>query len=107
MPDLGKKYTCYSCHTKFYDLGKAVPICPKCGADQRDAEDAPVVTSSRSRGVRAAPAPVVVEEPVEEDFTADAETPAVAEGEEDEEIIAEPEREEEEAADEEDEADEY
>ena len=107
MPDLGKKYTCYSCHTKFYDLGKAVPICPKCGADQRDAEDAPVVTSSRSRGVRAAPAPVVVEEPVEEDFTADAETPAAAEGEEDEEIIAEPEREEEEAADEEDEADEY
>ena len=107
MPDLGKKYTCYSCHTKFYDLGKAVPICPKCGSDQRDAEDAPVVTSSRSRGVRAAPAPVVVEEPVEEDFTADAETPAAAEGEEDEEIIAEPEREEEEAADEEDEADEY
>ena len=108
MPDLGKKYTCYSCHTKFYDLGKPIPKCAKCGADQRDAEEAPVVTSSRSRGVRAAPAPVVVEEPVEEDFTADAETtPAVAEGDEDEEIIAEPEREEEEAADEEDEADEY
>ena len=101
MPDLGKKYTCYSCHTKFYDLGKAVPICPKCGADQRDAEDAPPVTSSRSRGSRAAPpAPVVVEEPVEEDFASDAETPAVAEGEEDEEIIVEPEREEEEAEDE-------
>ena len=100
MPDLGKKYTCYSCHTKFYDLGKAVPICPKCGADQRDAEDAPPVTSSRSRASRAAPVPVVVEEPVEEDFASDAETPAVAEGEEDEEIIVEPEREEEEAEDE-------
>ena len=54
MPDLGKKYTCYSCHTKFYDLGKPMPICPKCGADQRDAEEAPSVPASRSRA-RCAP----------------------------------------------------
>jgi hypothetical protein len=107
VPDLGKKYTCYSCHTKFYDLGKAVPICPKCGADQRDAEDAPVVTTSRGRSrVAAAPPPVVVEEPVEEDFAADSETPAT-ESEDEEELIVEPEPEEEEAADDEDEADEY
>jgi uncharacterized protein (TIGR02300 family) len=107
VPDLGKKYTCYSCHTKFYDLGKAVPICPKCGADQRDAEEAPAATSSRGRGAsRAAPVPVVVEEPIEEDFSADAETPVAAEGEEDEELIVEPEREEEEA-EEEDDGDEY
>lgn len=33
---LGKKYTCYVCSTKFYDLGKPEPICPKCGADQRE-----------------------------------------------------------------------
>lgn len=33
---LGKKYTCYKCKTKFYDLGKPEPICPKCGADQRN-----------------------------------------------------------------------
>ena len=105
MPDLGKKYTCYSCHTKFYDLGKAVPICPKCGADQRDAEEAPVATSSRGRGARSAPAPVVVEEPIEEDFSSDAETPAV-EAEEEEDLIAEPEREEEEA-EEEEEGEEY
>ena len=59
MPDLGRKYTCYSCHTKFYDLGKPVPLCPKCGADQRDAEEAPVYTPTRSRRV--------VEEPVEEE----------------------------------------
>jgi len=39
MPQLGRKYTCYSCHTKFYDLGKPEPLCPKCGADQRDAEE--------------------------------------------------------------------
>ena len=104
MPELGKKYTCYSCHTKFYDLGKAVPICPKCGADQRDADDTPVVPTSRSRGA-ARSAPVAVEEPAEEDFAAEAETPAV-ESDDEEELVVEPEREEEEAADE-DESEEY
>lgn len=61
MPELGKKYTCYSCHTKFYDLGKPAPLCPKCGADQRDADEAPVYTAPRGRAAR------VVEEPVEEE----------------------------------------
>jgi uncharacterized protein (TIGR02300 family) len=105
MPNLGKKYSCYSCHTKFYDLGKAVPICPKCGADQRDAEDAPSVPTSRSRGA-ARSAPVVVEEPVDEDFAAEAETPAAVESEDEEELVVEPEREEEVAADE-DESEDY
>ena len=31
MPDLGTKYECEECGTKFYDLGKAEAICPKCG----------------------------------------------------------------------------
>ncbi|MCZ8238435.1 MAG: FYDLN acid domain-containing protein [Leptospiraceae bacterium] len=31
---LGKKFSCYNCGTKFYDLNKADKICPKCGADQ-------------------------------------------------------------------------
>lgn len=31
---LGKKFTCHSCGTKFYDLNKPNKICPKCGADQ-------------------------------------------------------------------------
>ncbi len=79
MPALGRKYTCYSCHTKFYDLGKPAPLCPKCGSDQREADEAPVVTSHRSRR-----APVViVEAPVEEpEFEAEAEEPAVAEDQE-------------------------
>ena len=91
MPDLGRKYTCYSCHTKFYDLGKAVPLCPKCGADQRDAEEAPVVSSHRGRAAR------VVEEPIEEnEFGGEAEAPvAAATEDEDEEIVPEPDREEE------------
>ncbi len=33
--DLGTKHTCFKCQTKFYDLKKPEPICPKCGADQR------------------------------------------------------------------------
>ena len=87
MPELGKKYTCYSCHTKFYDLGKAEPLCPKCGSDQRDAEDTPVVTSHRGRRV-------VEVEPVEEpEFTAEPE--AGVETDEDEEIVPEADREEE------------
>ncbi len=39
MPEikLGSKHECYSCGTKFYDLGKPEPICPKCGANQTHA----------------------------------------------------------------------
>ncbi|HEY6136954.1 MAG TPA: FYDLN acid domain-containing protein [Thermoanaerobaculia bacterium] len=98
MPDLGKKYTCYSCHTKFYDLGKPVPLCPKCGADQRDAEEAPAVPASRSRS--RAP---VVEEPIEEpEFSGEGESESGAAGEEDEEAVV-PEREESDDEDEEEE----
>ena len=38
--DLGTKYVCFKCGTKFYDLKKPVPACPKCGADQREAPSA-------------------------------------------------------------------
>jgi len=34
---LGKKYDCYQCGCKFYDLSRPQPICPKCGADQNEA----------------------------------------------------------------------
>ena len=33
--DLGTKHVCFKCGTRFYDLKKPEPICPKCGADQR------------------------------------------------------------------------
>ena len=33
---LGRKWECYSCNGKFYDLKKPEPICPRCGADQRE-----------------------------------------------------------------------
>jgi hypothetical protein len=35
-PGLGHKWSCFNCGAKFYDLGKPVPVCPKCDADQRD-----------------------------------------------------------------------
>lgn len=98
MSSLGRKYTCYSCHTKFYDLGKPVPLCPKCGADQREADEAPVVTSHRGRVAK-----VVVEVPVEEpefppetEEAADDEEEAVLIPEEKEEKEEEPEEAEEE-----------
>ena len=37
MATLGKKFGCFACNTKFYDFGKTEAICPKCGANQKDA----------------------------------------------------------------------
>jgi hypothetical protein len=106
MPQLGKKYTCYSCHTKFYDLGKPVPTCPKCGADQRDAEDTPVVSTGRGRS-RVAPPPVVEPEATEDDdLGGDADSPVAPPAggdDEEDEIVGAPEREEEPEEDEEEE----
>ena len=34
---LGNRYVCFQCGTKFYDLNRAEPTCPECGADQREA----------------------------------------------------------------------
>ncbi len=34
---LGKRYTCYECGTKFYDLNRPAALCPECNADQAHA----------------------------------------------------------------------
>lgn len=34
---LGKRYSCYECGTKFYDLNRPAPLCPECNADQANA----------------------------------------------------------------------
>lgn len=34
---LGTRFVCYVCGTKFYDLNRAVPTCPDCNSDQREA----------------------------------------------------------------------
>jgi uncharacterized protein (TIGR02300 family) len=37
MPELGNKFECAECGTKFYDLGNPSAVCPKCGtAPKRD-----------------------------------------------------------------------
>ena len=56
--DLGTKHVCFKCGTRFYDLNKAEPLCPKCGADQRDV---PVVKPATEKRVRAAARPVAPE----------------------------------------------
>lgn len=65
MPELklGTKYECYSCGTKFYDLGKSSPTCPKCGADQRDAASAesPAVSQSSRRKRKAEVVPKAID----------------------------------------------
>ena len=62
MPDLGKKFECYNCGTKFYNLGRPEAVCPKCGANQKNAksEDAPVAAPRPPRRVA-----VIMEPPPE------------------------------------------
>ncbi len=33
-PELGLKRICVSCGARFYDLGRAPAVCPKCGTEQ-------------------------------------------------------------------------
>jgi uncharacterized protein (TIGR02300 family) len=78
--ELGTKHLCFKCGTKFYDLRKSEPICPKCGADQRQSPALkPASSEKRSRPAArpAAPAPILPEEAetetaeLEEDAEAD------------------------------------
>lgn len=62
--DLGNKHVCVKCSTKFYDLKKPDPVCPKCGADQR--EVAPKPEGRRSR-LSAVPKIIEPVEPVEKE----------------------------------------
>ncbi len=45
--DFGMKHTCYQCGAKFYDLKKPEPICPKCGANQKNNQAKPEPKRSR------------------------------------------------------------
>ena len=91
--DLGTKHTCWKCETKFYDLRKAVPLCPKCGADMREspALKAPVKEPRKAAAPKAAK---VVREPI------------LDEGPEDEELVPSDEESDEEAPEEEEEEEE-
>jgi uncharacterized protein (TIGR02300 family) len=73
--DLGNKYVCWKCETKFYDLHKPVPVCPKCGADQRERPAAKPARASRAAAAKAPPRgreiAAVAAEPEEESPEAD------------------------------------
>lgn len=34
LPGVGSKRVCVSCATRFYDLARVPPVCPKCGTEQ-------------------------------------------------------------------------
>jgi uncharacterized protein (TIGR02300 family) len=65
--DLGNKFTCFKCGTKFYDLKKAEPVCPKCGADQRESPALKAPTTERRSRAKPPPAPEPKVEEVELD----------------------------------------
>jgi predicted nucleic acid-binding Zn-ribbon protein len=98
MPDLGKKFECYSCGTKFYNLGKPEAVCPKCGANQKEArtEDAPTPAPRPAR--RAA---ILEQIPDEQTNEFGEESPAADESDEDDELDEEDEAEEKEREEEE------
>lgn len=70
--DLGTKHTCFKCGTKFYDLKKPDPLCPKCGSDQRDAVASRPTEGRRSR-LSALPKIIEPIEPVEAEEADDEE----------------------------------
>jgi hypothetical protein len=98
MPDLGKKFDCYSCGTKFYNLNKPEAICPKCGANQKEArtEDAPTPAPRPAR--RAA---ILEQIPDEQPNEFGEEGPAAEDDDDDDELGDEDEAEEKEREEEE------
>jgi hypothetical protein len=70
--NLGTKYKCFKCGCKFYDLGAPEPLCPRCGADQRedpnpDPRAAFLARLRRPQPVAVPPeAPEPEEEPIDE-----------------------------------------
>ncbi len=71
--DLGTKHVCFKCGTRFYDLKKPEPICPKCGADQRQSPASKPAEKRQRAQPKPAPAPAPEAEApeVEEDLEAD------------------------------------
>ena len=69
--ELGTKHLCFKCGTKFYDLKKAEPICPKCGADQR--QSPAVKPSPGEKRARPASRPVAPPPPAVDELEPEAE----------------------------------
>ncbi|MFN0061114.1 MAG: TIGR02300 family protein [Myxococcaceae bacterium] len=83
--DLGAKFICFKCSTKFYDLKRPEPVCPKCGADQR--ESPALRPPSETKRTRLAPVPKPIE-PVIEPSDTEAEDEDDLDGLDDDEEVA-------------------
>jgi len=70
--DLGNKHVCFKCSTKFYDMKKPDPVCPKCGANQRDSP-APKAESTKKSRLAAAKVIEPTPEPEEAEASEDEE----------------------------------
>jgi uncharacterized protein (TIGR02300 family) len=86
--DLGTKHTCWKCGTKFYDLKKPAPICPKCGANARDAPTVRAPSAAAEKRAAKAKEKAKVAEPAVEaaddlDLDEEIDEPAEAEDEDD------------------------
>jgi len=51
VADLGTRYKCYKCGTKFYDMGKPQPFCPSCGEDQNNEDTKRMLKRKRKRSL--------------------------------------------------------
>jgi uncharacterized protein (TIGR02300 family) len=71
--DLGNKFVCFKCGTKFYDLKKPEPVCPKCGSDQRESPALKPATETKRSRLQAVSKPLVPEQEEEEAGAADEE----------------------------------
>lgn len=49
MADLGGKHECPDCGTKFYDLGRPQPLCPRCGRNVAEDAEAKKVSKSKKK----------------------------------------------------------
>ncbi|MBI3180926.1 MAG: FYDLN acid domain-containing protein [Myxococcales bacterium] len=68
--DIGAKFSCFKCGTKFYDLKRPEPVCPKCGVDQRESpalKGPPDARRGRLTAVPKVVQPIAPEEPFEEE----------------------------------------
>ena len=80
VKDLGSKWICFKCGTKFYDLKKPEPLCPKCGSNAQETPSVKATAAERKRAAKEAVEEPAVEaaEAAEEDLEAE-EIPAVEE----------------------------
>ena len=73
---LGRRYSCFSCGCKFYDLNRPEAICPRCGKDQIDDPSpdprvAAMAASKKAKAAAAAAAAAVQNEESEADAIAE------------------------------------